>query len=86
MLVGVLVSGQHARTGDPSPVILEQQHSAQLHLPFPFPGQLPPEMIPAVSLSAWLVTPCCLHGATAFAAMYSVWSWKAKLCGRIVLS
>lgn len=62
MLVGVLVSGQHARTGDPSPVILEQQHSAQLHLPFPFPGQPPPGMVPAVSLSALHITPSCLHG------------------------
>ena len=88
MLVGVLVSGQHARTGDPSPVILEQQHSAQLHLPFPFPGQPPPGMgmTPAVSLSAFLLMSCCLHGATSVAAMYSVSSRKAQLCGRIVLS
>ena len=74
MLVGVMVSGQHARIGDPSPVILEQQQTAQLHLPFPFPspGQPPPEMGPAVSLPALLIMPHCLHWATDVAEMHTV--------------
>ena len=35
MLVSVLVSGQQARTGNPGPVFLEQQHTSEVHIPFP---------------------------------------------------
>ena len=39
MLVSVLVSGQQARTGNPGPVLLEQQQTQEMHLPLlPWPG------------------------------------------------
>ena len=41
MLVSVLVSGQQARTGNPGPVLLEQQQTQEMHFPS-FPGQAPP--------------------------------------------
>ena len=46
MLVSVLVSGQQARTGNPGPVVLEQQQTQEMHLP-PFPGQAPPGAAPS---------------------------------------
>ena len=46
MLVSVLVSGQQARTGNPGPVILEQQQTHEMHLPS-FPSQAPPGAVPA---------------------------------------
>lgn len=46
MLVSVLVSGQQARTGNPGPVVLEQQQTHEMHLPS-FPGQATPGAVPA---------------------------------------
>lgn len=50
MLVSVLVSGQQARTGNPGPVLLEQQHTTEMHFPF-FGAQPPPEGHPQVGSS-----------------------------------
>ena len=50
MLVSVLVSGQQARTGNPGPVVLEQQQTHEVQFPF-FPGHPSPGPASQVGLA-----------------------------------
>lgn len=53
MLVSVLVSGQQARMGNPGPVFLEQQHTSEVHIPFPPQVSASPFVGRCVSLKAF---------------------------------
>lgn len=53
MLVSVLVSGQQARMGNPGPVFLEQQHTSEVHIPFPPQVSASPSIDQCASLKAF---------------------------------